>query len=190
MTCFCRKAQGYIFIAFHIKSILEKCGLFYLWQHQFDMPINYNLVKQRILDIYHQTWYTEINNSRRLETYALFKHSFEFEQYLDIIKEPKFRIALTRFRVSSHDLAIERGRYTNIPREERICTNCNLNILENEFHFVMTCRKHSELRSKYVKRYYYTWPTMQKFTSLLSDISKMKVINLSKFIYFANLQRL
>ena len=176
--------------AFHIKCILEECGLFYIWQNQFVVHINYHVIKQRILDIYYQTWYTEINNSRRLETYALFKHSFEFEKYLDFVKEPKFRIALTRFRTSSHDLAIEKGRYINVPRENRICINCNSNLVENEFHFSMTCRKHSELRSKYIKRYYYTWPTLQKFTNLLSETSKLKIINLSKYIYFANLQRL
>ena len=37
------------------------------------------MIQQRIKDIYYQQWYSEINNSRRLETYCLFKHNFEFE---------------------------------------------------------------------------------------------------------------
>ena len=123
------------------------------------------------------------------ETYCLFKHAFSFEKYFDFIKEPKFRIALTRFRISSHDLAVERGRYVNIARENRVCNNCNSMLIENEFHFLLTCQKFSELRSKYIKRYYCTWPTLQKFINLLSDKSKLAVRNLSEYVYYANLQR-
>ena len=43
------------------------------------------------------------------------------EKYLDFIKEKKFKFALTQFRLSSHNLAIERGRFENIARTERVC---------------------------------------------------------------------
>ena len=175
--------------AYHIKVILEECGLYYIWQNQFNMLINFDMIQQRIKDIYYQQWYSEINNSRRLETYGLFKHTFEFETYLDFIHERKFRIALTRFRTSSHDLAIERGRYLNLPREERICNNCNSGLIESEFHFVLTCSKLTELRSKFIKRYYYSWPTLQKLSNLLSLKSKNAIRDLSKYIYYANLRR-
>ena len=65
-----------------------------------------------------------INNSNRLETYARFKHEFCYEKHLDIITENKYRKAITQFGLSSHDLAIERGRYQNIDRQERICNFC------------------------------------------------------------------
>ena len=55
------------------------------------------------------------------------------ENYLDFIKEKKYRFALTRFRLSSHDLAIERGRYENIVR---ICVFCNSNFVESEYHLI------------------------------------------------------
>ena len=98
--------------------------------------------------------------------------------------------ALTSFRVSSHKLQIERGRHLNIPRNERICRNCNSNMIENEYHFLLICPKYSDLRNKYIKRYYFTWPTIQKFTNLMSKNSKFIVNNLSKFIYFASLRRI
>ena len=47
-----------------------------------------------------------------------------------------YKTALTKFRLSSHDLAIECGRYENTPRDERICKNCNLTMVENEYHFL------------------------------------------------------
>jgi len=40
----------------------------------------------------HRTRYTCINNSRRLETYSLYKHEFELETYLENISINKFRV--------------------------------------------------------------------------------------------------
>ena len=105
--------------------------------------------------------------------------------YLDFIYEKKFKTAFTKFRLSSHDLAIERGRYENIPRDERICKNCNLNMVENEFHFLLVCPKYRDLRRKYLKRYYCQWPTLNKFDDLMSKTSKPVIMNLAKFLYFA-----
>jgi len=172
--------------AYQLKHILDTCGLSYIWHNQSTMPVNYTIVKNRILDMYKQSWYSGINNPGRLETYSLFKNEFIFENYLDFITIRKYRIALTRFRVSSHDLAIERGRYINVPRNERKCIYCNSNILENEYHFLLICPRYSDLRSQFIKRYYYTWPTLQKFVNLLTCNSKKTIIDLSKFIYFAN----
>ena len=176
--------------AHHIKRILNECGLYYLWQNQSNMNVSYDIIRQRVLDMYYQSWYSGINNCRRLETYSLFKHEFKFERYLDFINDNRFRSALTSFRVSSHKLQIERGRHLNIPRNERICRNCNSNMTENEYHFLLICPKYSDLRNKYIKRYYFTWPTIQKFTNLMSKNSKFIVNNLSKFIYFASLRRI
>ena len=47
------------------------------------------------------------------------------------------------FRISAHNLRIERERYkaNPIPPELRICRNCDANAVENEFHVVMECAK-------------------------------------------------
>ena len=150
------------------------------------MAIDFNIIERRILDIYHQEWYSSINNSRRLETYAMFKHSFEFEKYLDCIQEKKYRIALSRFRISAHNLAIETGRYENIERNQRTCLSCNTGMPETEYHHLLVCTKYKDLRTKYFKRYYCSWPNIQKLTNLLSDKSNRSLNNLSKFIYFAS----
>ena len=71
-----------------------------------------------------QTWYSSINNSNKLEMYSGYKHDFELQNYLDFVKDKKFRFALTKLRLASHDLDVERGRYENIDRSERICRYC------------------------------------------------------------------
>lgn len=117
--------------------------------------------------------------------YSRYKHNFGFENYLDFIHEKKFKTVFTKFRLSSHDLAIERGRYENTPRNERICKNCNLNMVENEYHFLLVCPKYRELRQNFLKRYYCQWPTLNKFDDLMSKTSKPVLMNLAKFLYFA-----
>ena len=94
--------------AFRIKSILETLGLLNLWVTQ-DLWINQgssnsilSINKQRIFDQYHQSWYSDINNSQNLISYSRFKHNFELEDYLDSIQNKKLKTALCRFRLSSH----------------------------------------------------------------------------------------
>ena len=45
---------------------------------QLRMEIPFGLTKQRIMDMYYQSWYSEINNSNRLITYFryMYKHDF------------------------------------------------------------------------------------------------------------------
>ena len=62
--------------------------------------------------------------------------TFCFQPYLDIVLTKKFRIAMTRLRVSSNRLNIEAGRWSRpnrTPREERKCLVCNK--LEDKYHF-------------------------------------------------------
>jgi len=100
-----------------------------------------NIVKQKFID----KWHDNVHNSQslRMQTYASFKSAFSCEKYLDTISVPKYRIALTRLRTSSHNLEIERGRYVS-PRlipALRLCTLCQE--IDDEIHFVTTCRINS-----------------------------------------------
>jgi hypothetical protein len=173
--------------AFQIKTMLDNLGMSDIWRNQGNQEYILNAIKQRIFDQYTQFWYSEINNSQRLLTYSRFKHSFELESYLDNYSiDKKFKIALTRFRLSSHNLEIERGRYNNVIRSERICQFCNLNVVENEYHFLLTCPLYSNIRKKYLRRNYYTWPSLNKFDHLMMTKNKKEIANLSKYLYFAN----
>ena len=63
--------------------------------------------------------------------------------YLDIIKNRDIRKCFTRFRVSAHDLEIERGRYKNIESDNRTCKHSQTLEKEDEFHFLIACPKYS-----------------------------------------------
>ena len=68
------------------------------------------------------------------------KHDFVLEIYLNLTIENKHKVALTRFRTSSHDLFVETGRYDNVPRDQRLSKPCNINRIEDEFHFLLVCQ--------------------------------------------------
>ena len=65
--------------------------------------------------------------------------------------DPKQRKILTRYRLSEHSLAIEKGRHrqTCIPREDRLCTHCTQNEVETELHFLTICPLYQDIRDTY-----------------------------------------
>lgn len=119
-----------------------------------------------------------------LTSYCRLKHEFILQPYLDNIHEKRFKIASSRFRLSSHDLEIERGCYSNISREARICKFCSLNVVENEYQFLLICPMY--LRRKNIKPYYCRWPTLNIFDQIMTSKNKNVMLNLSKYIYFSN----
>ena len=93
-------------------------------------------------------WHAEKNNrpNTTIETYVLYKSQNVSEKYLDLISNPKNRIAISKLRTSSHNLEIERGRYTRpkVNPENRLCPLCY--VVDNEIHFVVRCRINETLR--------------------------------------------
>ena len=137
-----------------------------------------SLVKEYEIYLYNHG----IHNSSKLFTYSLFKKEFQFEKYLNVIKESNLSNLLSRFRLSSHDLLIETGRYNGVPRHMRICKCCNMNVIENEFHFLLVCPLFRELRKKYFKKYYCHWPSIYKFNSILLSQNDKVIYNLSRYL--------
>ena len=168
--------------SFQIKSILDELGLSYVWIHQDDIVIPLGLIKERLKDHYLQLWRASLESSSRLDHYKIYKHTFEFEQYLDNLQDTKQRNCITKLRLSSHHLEIELGRYDGTPKQLRKCRLCSLNAIESEFHFLLVCPCYSIIRRKYFSTYYCHWPTLQKFKSVMSLNNTKHLIQLSKFI--------
>jgi hypothetical protein len=43
-------------------------------------------------------------------------------------------------------LNIETRRFYNLDRHERVCSMCNLNVVEDEYHFILQCEKYIDVR--------------------------------------------
>ena len=81
-------------------------------------------------------------------SYVLFKNTVFFEKYLYEIKNMKHKIALSRFRLSNHNLLIEKGRHMKpkLDRNERKCFVCK-DAVEDEKHFITICPLYSKHRA-------------------------------------------
>lgn len=52
--------------------------------------------------------------------------------------EPDRQI-ITRYRTGSHNLLVEKGRWTRIPRNQRLCDKCSSGEIQNLFHVLYRC---------------------------------------------------
>jgi hypothetical protein len=81
-------------------------------------------------------------------------------------------------------LLIEEGRH--IDRNNRKSTKCNMNVLENEYHFLMVCPYYRSIRMEYLPKYYNSWPSIQNFKNLMKSENRCTLDKLAKYIYLAN----
>ena len=43
--------------------------------------------------------------------------------------------------ISVHNLNIETGRFYDLDGHERVCSMCNLKVVEDEYHHILQCEK-------------------------------------------------
>jgi hypothetical protein len=141
-----------------VKELLCKYGFQEVWlyPHSVDVNICLPICKQRVKDCYLQEWNSDVNSMQPLLTYRAIKVNHCYEDYLNSITCIKYRKALTRFRLSSHNLKIEYGRHgcNRIYRQLRVCIYCDKHDIEDEYHFTLVCTLYNELRKKHISSYY------------------------------------
>ena len=81
----------------------------------------------------------------------MIKPSFGTEEYVKINLTRPQRSILAQIRLGILPLYIETGRYTGVKVENRICSLCNLNKVENELHFLMSCTYYKNERSVFFR---------------------------------------
>lgn len=106
--------------------------------------------KLHVLD--EQEWLNSVHRKPKLRTYLLFKNELKVESYVKYYMHKRRRSLLAQFRLGILPLRIETGRYSNTPADERICQMCNLNSVEDEYHFVMNCPLYDDLRTNLFHR--------------------------------------
>ena len=145
-------------------------------------------MKQRLIDISDQNWHDDISTKSKLELYCKHKTILDFELYLSLDIYWKHRVALSRFRCGNHKLAIERDRYLNFDRSDRLCQYCKnrgVNVIENEVHFLLVCPMLENLRKTYLTNCINSRTEIDTFIPLLSSKKPEYIKNLAAFLYHA-----
>jgi hypothetical protein len=128
-----------------VQGFLTSAGYKHIWQNQgtFSAGKLKHSLSIYIENAFRSFWKrTTSQNSAKLLFYKTIATDFEFQPYLLLPKED--REAMTKIRISAHDLEIERGRYAGLPREERLCKICGT--IEDEFHFLNNCTLYAQPR--------------------------------------------
>jgi hypothetical protein len=178
-----------------LKSILQKSELAHLWDIDIE---NVQQTAQGIRKhnelVFRSIWTQEVNDcikNPKLRLYKEIKESFDVEPYLYINVE-KYRVALSRLRLSSHHLGIEVGRHARpiIPADQRFCTTCTDKI-DDEIHFLIECQKYQGLRSKMFTSLNSLMPTFpnlsnkEKFVNLMNTDNVEILVHVGKFVHCA-----
>ena len=134
-----------------VKDWLNKLGFGHLTFNTFNLKYHINSIQQRIYDQAYQIMNCSINKCEKLNFFCHTKRIRKRPPYIDICKFKTDRSVFSKFKLSAHSLAIERGRYTNIERSKRICLSCNRQEIEDEYHFFSICPCYKSLRDTYIQ---------------------------------------
>ena len=119
---------------------------------RFSCTFNNSATKlQSMMELnYKQAWLNTIHNGSKLRSYAIFKRDFFLEKYL-LQESLVNRKNLTRLRISSHKLWVETGRFKKTPLDNRSCAMCDKGLVEDEFHFIISCTAYEKPRDHLFK---------------------------------------
>ena len=126
-----------------VKNLLHFLNFPHTWENFYG---NAKQIKTALQNNFITFWTSEINDKEhsRYQFYASVKKSFHIENYLVYIRDFTLRAALSRLRMSSHNLMIEKGRHLGLRKEDRVCDFCQ--VLEDENHFIFHCKKFTKQR--------------------------------------------
>ena len=188
--------KGHNNFARKIIALLSQYGLDYSEVHgtlENDLKSFEQNFREKRYSHYLETWYQNQWNFPKLDIYRQMKSDFRVEPHILYVRNKKHQQALSRLRVSSHNLLIEQGRHSRpvVPRNERLCKFCPLNEIDDEIHFLMTCTFHSDERNALFK---ITYPLLgvkdysekrTNFKIIMSSKEPKVLQSLAKFIYIS-----
>ena len=114
----------------------------------------------------------------QLPDYRMFKTSLHLEDYLLTLSYHQ-RCTMARYRCRNHNLPIESGCRTNIPRNLRVCELCN--DLGDEFNYLFICPRLNEARKKYIKKVLVQSQSALSFYNLMNVKSTIQLANVCKY---------
>ena len=128
-------------------DIVNKLGFSHVQTDPVSQVHNYvNHMQIRINDQTLQEQDSFILGSSKLDFYKCIYKIQTRAPYVDLLNCRSDRSTLTKVRFSAHKLNIEKGRYANIPRQNRVCNVCSTASVENEIHFLLECLAYSRER--------------------------------------------
>ena len=166
----CRKNWNY-----DAKSILEKIDC----SENFDnnTTIDLKLAATKLRNIMSLQWKEELNAKPKLRTYVKFKENYGTESYVKFCMNRTERSLIAQIRSGTLPINIEVGRFRQIDIENRLCSFCDLGVIEDEIHFVTICPLYDDCRalmySKISDNDFFQYSNEEKFIFLIKNKWKL-----------------
>jgi hypothetical protein len=171
-----------------VEGHLERNNLNYFFTRK-EFPNKYPFIYKKLYKAMASSFHEEALDAiktNKLRSYALFKRESGRENYLLVIKNVEIRTQLTKFRISDHNLMIEKGRHEGLHKSTRFCPFC-LDKVEDEIHFMLKCPIYSNFRGHFLRSMFAEYintdaiPVKDMFSYLMA----LSSIEVGKFIHQA-----
>lgn len=117
------------------------------------------LLKEKLCKNCEDRWNQSLLSKPKLRSYRKYKLNFETEPYVSCYLSRYQRSLLAKFRLGILPLRIETGRFNlktdpitgkmrSLHINERVCQMCDLNVIEDEEHFLLKCPCYEEIRKQ------------------------------------------
>ena len=148
-------------------------------------PFIYKKLYNAMMSSFHEEALDAIKTNK-LRSYALFKKESGMENYLHLIKNVEIRKQLTKFRISDHNLMIEKGRHEGLHKSNRFCPFC-VDKVEDEIHFMLKCPLYSNFRCHFLRSMFAEYVNTEDIpdNDMFSYLMALSSIEVGKFVYQA-----
>ena len=125
-----------------------------------------------------ESWNNRRYTKPKLRYYNMYKSDLEQECYLNLNIPKYHRSLFAQFRAGILPLAVEVGRYRSLPLSERVCTMCQLQLVEDEYHILCVCGSYDEFRTTLYNKASTTFnefhniPELDKFVCLINNLQR------------------
>ncbi len=110
--------------------------------------IDLSTVRTRLQNKFAREWMNSIQNMSKLDVYRDIKKQFGVEKYLELNMSKYEKSLLSQLRYGVLPLRVETGRFVNESREKRICNLCDMNCVEDQYHFMFQCSLYDQYREE------------------------------------------
>jgi hypothetical protein len=104
-------------------------------------------VRKRLHEREQISWRVVCLSKPKLRTYSIVKKELRSEPYLEL-RNRRGLPEYAKVRGGNSRLRIEQGRYRKETLEERVCVFCEMNVIEDEYHFILECPLYNALREE------------------------------------------
>ena len=167
-----------------MKSILDECGLSYVWFNQYfdgGKNILVKLVENSFKSQYLQTWSSSVNESGKCYNYKIYKTEHKLENFYCSLPDVHIQ-TLVNFRLCNNHMPVEKCRWLGINRQDRRCTLCNMLDIGDEFHYLFRCTHFNNDRNKYLPFIRRIPANVLSFRNIMLENDTEKLIKLCKFV--------